>query len=106
MSVRFAVHMLLHGLVPLVVARQVWPEAWRKALAVMLATMVIDVDHLLATPVLDPQRCSIAFHPLHSYWACAVYAALAVLPRTRMVGLGLMIHMLLDGLDCTWMRIG
>ena len=102
---RFVVHMLLHGLAPLYVAREVWPALWRRAFVVMLATMIVDVDHLLATPVLDPQRCSVAFHPLHSHAACALYAVLTLVPRTRMVGLGLMIHMLLDGLDCAWMRV-
>jgi hypothetical protein len=97
--------MLLHGLVPLYVAHVVWPAAWRRAFVVMIATMAVDVDHLLATPMLDPQRCSIAFHPLHSHLACVVYGVLTLFPRTRMVGLGLSIHMLLDGVDCAWMRV-
>ena len=28
----------------------------------MLTTMLIDLDHLLANPVFDPDRCSINFH--------------------------------------------
>ena len=106
MNVRFFLHMLLHGLVPLYIARELWPRTIWRAYAVMMATMLVDLDHLLATPVLDPQRCSIAFHPLHSYAACALYGVLAIVPRTRMVGLGLSIHMLLDGFDCTFMRLG
>lgn len=69
----------------------------------MVATLVVDLDHLLATPVFDPSRCSIGFHPLHTWPAMAVILALATLPKTRLVGVGLAIHMVLDGLDCMWM---
>ena len=40
---------------------------------IMVSTMVIDLDHLLANPVYGPQRCGIGFHPLHSYLAIVVY---------------------------------
>jgi hypothetical protein len=65
--------------------------------------MAVDLDHLLATPVFDPSRCSIGFHPLHTWPAMAVMLVLAALPRTRLVGIGLAIHMVLDGVDCLWM---
>ena len=38
---------------------------WKTAYTVMISTMLVDLDHLLANPVYDPQRCSIGFHPLH-----------------------------------------
>ncbi len=41
----------------------------------MLATMAIDLDHLLADPVFDPDRFCIGFHPLHTVWAGVGYAA-------------------------------
>ncbi len=66
----------------------------------MVLTMLVDVDHLLATPVYDPGRCSIGYHPLHTAPAIVFYAALALPKRTRLVGVGLLIHMALDGLDC------
>ena len=69
----------------------------------MLATMVIDLDLLLADPLYDPQRCSIGFHPLNTQWAVLVYIALAVVPYTRLAGFGLLIHILLDSVDCIWM---
>ncbi|MED5524254.1 MAG: DUF6122 family protein [Pseudomonadota bacterium] len=93
-------HMVLHFLVPLVVALVFWRAQWKRALLVMWATMLVDADHLLATPVFDPLRCSIGFHPLHQPWAIALYLVLALLPKTRWVGVGLLIHMALDGLDC------
>ena len=72
----------------------------------MVATMVVDVDHLLANPIYDPDRCSIGFHPLHTMPAVAVYALLAAWPKTRLVGVGLLIHMALDLTDCIWMTWG
>jgi len=29
----------------------------------------------------------------------------AAIPKTRIVGFGLLIHIALDGLDCVWMRV-
>ena len=95
-------HLALHFLIPGVVAGVFFRSRWKRAWLIMLLTMVVDVDHLLADPVFDAERCSIGFHPLHSYWAIPVYVILAVYPRTRLPGLGLVIHMALDGIDC-WM---
>ncbi len=93
-------HLPLHLLLPAAVARLAYPRRWRQAWLIMVATMAVDLDHLLAEPVYDPGRCSIGFHPLHSDWAIALWIAL-LLPRpTRLIGLGLVIHMLLDGIDC------
>jgi len=66
----------------------------------MMLTMVVDVDHLLADPIYDPNRCSIGFHPLHRLLPIGVYAVMCLFPKTRVVGLGLLIHMILDGIDC------
>ncbi len=93
-------HLALHALVPGLVAALFCRPAWGRAWLVMLATMLVDVDHLLATPVYDPGRCSIGFHPLHTAPMTAVYAVLALPSRTRLIGVGLLIHMALDGLDC------
>lgn len=68
----------------------------------MLATMVVDVDHLLATPLFDPNRCSINFHPLHTYWAIGVYVILLFFKKTRIIAVGLLFHMLTDYIDCQW----
>ncbi|MBR9985880.1 MAG: hypothetical protein KFF68_08220 [Desulfosarcina sp.] len=100
---RTSVHMALHILAPAAVARLAFPDGWKRAWIVMVATMAVDLDHLLAMPVFDPNRCSIGFHPLHTWPAMAVFLLLAVLPKTRLVGVGLAIHMVLDGLDCLWM---
>ncbi len=62
--------------------------------------MLVDLDHLVATPMFDPCRCSIGFHPLHSYYAIVVYALMLLHPKTRLVGIGLLFHMFTDGIDC------
>ena len=66
----------------------------------MLATMLVDLDHLLATPVYDPARCSIGFHPLHQWPAIGIYTLAASIRPLRLIAIGLLTHMLLDGLDC------
>lgn len=70
----------------------------------MIATMLVDLDHLLADPIFDPNRCGIGFHPLHSYYAIAVYFVMAFFPRFRIAAIGLLFHMLTDFQDCLWME--
>ena len=101
---RPTIHMLLHLLVPAVVAGVFFRRNFLRAWLTMMATMVVDLDHLLADPVYDPGRCSIGFHPLHQYPFIAGYGLLALWPKLRLVGIGLIIHMALDGIDCLWMR--
>lgn len=66
----------------------------------MLLTMIVDIDHLVATPIYDPLRCSINFHPFHTFPFIALYIVLLFWPKTRLVGIGLLIHMALDSIDC------
>lgn len=66
----------------------------------MLAAFVIDLDHLLANPIFDSNRCSINFHPLHSYYAIAIYFLLLLPKTTRVFALGLLAHILSDSVDC------
>lgn len=102
---RLIVHLGLHLLVPGMVAWRLYSDRWKNAWLVMMLTMVIDLDHLFAEPIYDPNRCGIGFHLLHSYPAIAVYVVLVAIPRTRLIGLGLVIHMVLDGLDCVYMSL-
>ena len=97
------VHYGIHFLVPLLVALIFFKSKWNIAYIMMLATFIIDLDHLLATPMFDPTRCSINFHPLHSYYAIAVYLLLLIPKTTRIIGLGLCIHILADYADCLFM---
>ncbi len=93
-------HILLHFLLPLVVALLFFPKNWRFTYGIMILSLLVDLDHLLATPIYDASRCSIGFHPLHKMPAIAVYLILAVLPKTNHLGIGLILHMALDSLDC------
>lgn len=101
---RIPVHLVLHFLVPALVARLAYKDRFYKAWGVMTLMMVVDLDHLLADPVFDPQRCSIGFHPLHSYIAIGIYVVLLVISKTQLLGVGLLIHMILDGIDCFFMQ--
>lgn len=69
----------------------------------MLLGMLIDLDHLLANPIFDSNRCSINFHPLHSYYALVLYVLLLFPKKTRLIGLGLVIHIIADQSDCLLM---
>ena len=90
---------------PAALAWLVFFPHWRRAWLIMLLTLVSDIDHLLATPVYDPQRCSIGFHPLHTWWAIAIYCGMLLYSRTRVVGAGLVVHMALDAIDCVWIAL-
>jgi len=76
---------------------------WLRAWLIMVATNLVDLDHLLADPIFDPDRCSIGYHPLHSWPAQLVWVGLAVWRPSRLIGVGLLIHMLLDAIDCAFM---
>ena len=65
-----------------------------------MSTMLVDLDHLLANPLYDPNRCSIGFHPLHQFIPISFYGLMLLHRKTRLIGLGLVIHMLLDLSDC------
>ncbi|SIR40081.1 DUF6122 family protein [Pontibacter lucknowensis] len=99
-SLSFAIHMFLHLAVPLAFAALFYREQFIRASLIMLAGLAIDADHLLVRPILDPWRCSVGFHLLHQYWLIPVYVVLALIPKTRLIGLGLVIHIFLDWIDC------
>ncbi|MBW2573514.1 MAG: hypothetical protein JRD87_15015 [Deltaproteobacteria bacterium] len=98
-------HLGLHIIVPGTMAKLLFSDRWKTAWMWMMSAMIIDLDHLLTNPIYDPNRCGINFHPMHSLPAIAVYALLAAIPKTRLVGFGLLIHIILDGMDCVWMNV-
>ena len=95
-----SLHILAHFLLPGFIARVAFKKIWQRAWLIMVATMLVDLDHLLANPIYDPGRCSIGFHPLHSEPAIAIYGCLLLIPQLRIVAAGLLIHMALDASDC------
>jgi len=66
----------------------------------MSLTLLVDLDHLLATPIYDATRCSIGFHPLHTFIPIGIYLVACFIPKIRLVGIGLITHMVLDAVDC------
>ena len=118
---RAIIHIALHILIPLLVALFVARHGnkWF-VFFVLMSTMLVDVDHLLATPIYQPDRCSIFFHPLHQTWAIMLYSTMMIGPILLKllrkpikpwqkwigwIGAGLVIHMILDSSDCMWMKV-
>ena len=99
--IHYGLHFLFPGLIAWIFFRKKWKKAW----LIMVSTLIIDIDHLLANPIFDPNRCSIGFHPLHSYYAIAVYSILVFFPKFRIVAIGLLLHMATDFQDCLWISL-
>ena len=95
-------HIALHFLIPAAIARLGFGAGWKLAYVVFVATMLVDLDHLLADPIYDPLRCSIGFHPLHRLVPIVLYVVACFIPKLRLIGVGLVIHMVLDAGDCLW----
>ena len=96
-------HYGCHIFLPLLVALVWYKSKWKIAFLIMFAGMLIDLDHLLADPIFDPNRCSINFHPLHTYYALIIYGLLIIPKSIRLIGLGLVIHLIADAVDCAFM---
>lgn len=94
------IHYFLHLVFPAVIAFVFYRNRWKKVYVILLATMLVDLDHLFADPIFDPDRMSIGFHFLHSYYAIAVYFLLLFFKgNLRIIGIGLLFHMLTDFQD-------
>ncbi len=95
------IHYFLHLGMPLIIAVLFFRDDYKRVYLILLITMLVDLDHLLATPIFSPNRCSINFHPLHTYYAMIVYMGLLLLKKPyRIIALGLLLHMLTDLNDC------
>ena len=96
--VHYGLHLLVPGLIAYIFFRPYWKRVW----FIFLLTMLVDLDHLFANPIFDPERCSIGFHFLHSYIAIVIYAVLLFFKKTRIVAIGLLFHIITDFQDCLW----
>lgn len=99
---QFITHYSMHFIVPGFIAYFFFKEQWKKVYFIFILTMLVDLDHLIADPIFDPNRCSINYHPLHTYYAIGFYTLLLVPNKTRIIAIGLLFHMLTDYLDCFW----
>ena len=97
---RFYIHYGIHFIVPIAIGLLFFKKNRRNAIVILLSAIIIDIDHVLANPIFDPNRCSIDFHPLHSYWAVGIYVSLLFLKKTRIFGIALIIHIIADLTDC------
>lgn len=101
---RFLIHYFLHFGAPFFIAFFFFNKEWKKVYLIFLGTMLIDLDHLLATPIFQSNRCSIQFHPLHTYYAVILYLILLFFKKPyRLIGLGLLFHIFTDYVDCLLM---
>tara|TARA_R110000868_G_scaffold14075_14_gene65798 strand:+ start:13474 stop:13767 length:294 start_codon:yes stop_codon:yes gene_type:complete len=94
------VHYGIHFVVPFVIGYVFFTENRARAILILLAAILIDIDHLFASPIFDPNRCSINFHLLHQYWAIALYFSLLFFKKTRIFGIALLLHIIADTADC------
>jgi len=97
---KFFIHYGLHFIFTAIIAYTFFKKNWIKVYLIFVATMIIDLDHLLALPIFDPNRCSIDFHPLHSYIAITLYFISVFFKKFRIIGIGLLLHILADFVDC------
>ena len=102
MTFKVLVHYSFHFIVPLFFAKIFFKDNWKEAFVIMLLTMLIDLDHLLASPIFDPNRCSIGYHPLHTIYASIFYLALLFSPswKLKAVSIGCLWHLSTDYIDC------
>jgi len=95
------IHYFFHFGFPLFIALVFYRKEWKKVFLILIATMLVDVDHLLATPIFETNRCSIGFHYLHSFYIIPFYFLLLFFKETpRIIGVGLLVHMMTDLIDC------
>jgi len=94
------IHYFLHFGAPLLIAYLFFRTTWKKVYFIFALSMLVDLDHLLASPIFDPNRCSINFHPLHTYYAIGIYFLLLIPKKTRIIAFALLFHMLTDWIDC------
>jgi hypothetical protein len=97
---KFTIHYGLHFGLPLAISLIFFKKNWLKMYVIMLLAFIIDLDHLLANPIFDPNRCSINYHPLHSYYAIVIYCVMLIPKRTRLFAIGLIAHIISDSVDC------
>ena len=97
---KFTIHYSLHFLAPLLFSYFFFRENWKKVYLIFVLSMLVDLDHLLANPIFQENRCSINFHPLHTYIAMGFYVVGLFFKKTRILCIALLFHMLTDFIDC------
>lgn len=98
------IHYFLHIGFPFFIAYGFFRKDWKRVYLILLATMLIDIDHIFANPIFQADRCSINFHPFHTYYAMILYVVLLFFRKPfNIIGIGLLFHMFTDFIDCMMM---
>ena len=103
--IHYSLHFLAIGIIAYLYDKKYWLKYW----LILAATMIADLDHLVADPIFDPDRCGIGFHPLHSEIAITAYILGMVFIKQkiiRLICIGLFFHMFTDFIDCIWTYAG
>jgi len=101
------IHYFLHIGFPFFIAFGFFRKDWKRVYLILLATMLVDLDHLVANPIFQANRCSINFHLFHTYYAMIIYFALLFFHKPfNIIGIGLLFHMFTDFVDCMIMYTG
>lgn len=102
-------NLLIHGITDgVLLASWYWIEAkvlkhsfpLKSTASQIILSNLIDLDHLLANPIYDPARCSINFHPLHSWFVFPLYIGGLFSKKYQYLFAGIILHLGLDYLDC------
>ena len=96
-----------HWIAPFLITAILWRARWKVAGLVIAGANLIDLDHLLADPIFDPNRCSIGFHYLHGWEAAIVYILMLGVPKwwVRAFAIGALWHLAVDYGDCQMMGL-
>ncbi len=96
----YSCHFIFIGFIAFLWDKKNWEKGW----LILALTMLVDLDHALASPIFDPTRCSIGYHPLHSPFAILFYFIGLLIPNkiSRLIFIGLIFHMITDTIDCFW----
>lgn len=102
--IRNLLHYGAHFILPAWIAKIFYSENRIKSYLILLSTMLIDADHLLTKPIFDACRCSIEYHPFHNTFTISLYYILLFPKQTRILGIGLCLHIVSDFVDCLFIR--
>ncbi len=112
--IQTVVHYSMHYLVIVFIAILYNRHNWFRCWLILAATTIIDVDHLFACITFSPfefnanllfvpYRCSVGFHPLHSFFAIGIYILGLIFIKNKsgkLVFIGLLFHIFTDFIDC------
>lgn len=73
---------------------------WKNASILIISSNLIDIDHLFVTPIYEANRCSINFHPLHSWYIFPIYFIGLLIKKYSFFFIGIILHLTLDYFDC------